>query len=68
MLLANVMTLDMQDIQNILEMILFEFPIKQIDLQVPQWIEALSEDHWLIKEFLNEIAAHTQELTRMRDH
>ncbi|MHB1315856.1 MAG: stage IV sporulation protein A [Christensenellales bacterium] len=67
-LLLDVMALDTQNIQQILEMILYEFPIKMIDIQVPQWVEALSEDHWLLQAVLSELSTKTESLSHMRDH
>ena len=67
-LLMDVMSLNTGDIQRILEMILYEFPIKMIDLKVPQWVQALNEDHWLLQTILDGISQKTESLSRMRDH
>ncbi|MBQ3110798.1 MAG: stage IV sporulation protein A [Clostridia bacterium] len=34
-------------IENVLRAVLFEFPITQIGIDFPQWIDALSNDHYL---------------------
>lgn len=47
------------DINNILEKILYEFPISQISINIPKWIETLDNGHWLkvsIIETLRKIA------------
>ncbi|MGN0481634.1 MAG: stage IV sporulation protein A, partial [Lachnospiraceae bacterium] len=35
------------DVTNILESALYEFPIAQINFFTPPWMEMLSDDHWL---------------------
>lgn len=35
------------DIRNILTKVLFEFPIKEISVDMPKWITALEKGHWL---------------------
>ena len=55
------MTID--NINSILETALYQFPIIQINIHTPKWIETLSSDHWLkknliatIKEFAKNIS------------
>lgn len=35
------------DIETILEKILLEFPISEIDINLPTWLDTLDEEHWL---------------------
>ncbi len=44
---VNVSNLKQDDITNILEKILYEFPVKQVNLNLPKWIETLDINHWL---------------------
>ncbi len=46
--LVNCLELNTEDIKHILEMILLEFPIKEIAVDVPSWISALEPDHKLV--------------------
>lgn len=45
--LCNCQRLDKKTIDTILTEALFEFPISQINIILPDWIEVLDEDHWL---------------------
>ena len=47
--LVNCLDLSDEDIKNIIELVLFEFPIKEIEVTMPSWINALDENHWLYK-------------------
>ena len=48
-------TLNLDDINNIFDKILYEFPVERINLNFPRWIDGLSYDHWLKKELYSEI-------------
>lgn len=36
-----------EDVSAIMERILYEFPVCEIGIDIPAWVEALEEDHWL---------------------
>lgn len=44
---VNCLELTEDDIKDILGKILYEFPIKEIDIGFPMWINSLPLDHWL---------------------
>lgn len=43
----NCSTLKAENFTKILENILYEFPLKEIKIQLPKWVDALSSEHWL---------------------
>lgn len=43
----NCAELTVRDIEDIMESVLYEFPIKEIGINVPRWIDALEGDHYL---------------------
>lgn len=43
--LVNCLELDAEDIRHILELILHEFPINEIAINLPTWIKSLEENH-----------------------
>ncbi len=45
--LVNCRELDEEDIRKILELVLLEFPIREVSVRVPAWIDTLPEDHRL---------------------
>lgn len=48
-------TLNLDDINNIFNKILYEFPIERINLNFPRWVDGLSYDHWLKKQLYTEV-------------
>ncbi len=54
-ILTDCSNLNLNDIENIFNKILYEFPIEQININFPRWVDGLSSDHWLKKELFSEI-------------
>lgn len=44
---VNCAQLKGEDINAIMEKILFEFPVKELKIYLPKWIETLNTEHWL---------------------
>lgn len=55
------------DIHDIIETVLFEFPLKEIDIQIPEWIEELSGDHWLKKDIYSAVLDSIEGVSRIKD-
>lgn len=51
-MLLNVKEMGVEDIQHVLEGVLMEFPLREARLNVPAWLGALDNDHWLVKHIL----------------
>lgn len=47
--------LTIEDINNIFGRILYEFPIEQININYPKWVDSLDSNHWLKKSLFNDI-------------
>lgn len=44
---ADCSNLELSDINNVFSRVLYEFPIEQININFPKWIDTLSDSHWL---------------------
>ena len=47
--------LNMEDINTIFGKILYEFPVEQININFPKWVDCLDNEHWLKSSLLNDI-------------
>lgn len=56
-----------RDMYNILKESLYEFPIEQIKVNMPEWIAILSPDHYLKKEYIRIIKESVVEVNKLRD-
>jgi len=45
--LLSCANMNMSDINNIMQKVLFEFPLKELAINLPGWIDALPHDHYL---------------------
>ncbi len=64
----NVKEMELTDIQNVFEQVLFQFPLREIRMNVPAWLHALDEGHWLIRHVLELVQAGAADVSKMRDH
>lgn len=67
---VNCAQLKSDDINLILEKVLYEFPIRELKLYFPKWIETLDREHWLkemIIKALKEVMKKIYKLREMKD-
>jgi len=64
---VNCLELSEEDIKQILSRILFEFPIKEIGICFPRWINTLPLDHWLRSELTDIIKKSSENIKHIRD-
>ncbi|MEA5013176.1 MAG: stage IV sporulation protein A [Candidatus Limiplasma sp.] len=64
----NVKEMELSDIQNVFEQVLFQFPLREIRMTVPAWLHALDENHWLIRHVLELVQSGASSVSKMRDH
>ena len=55
------------EIKEILSLILYEFPVKSILLDIPKWLCGLRKEHWLKKQIFDSVKESAQKVRRMRD-
>ena len=44
---VNCLELSEEEIKNILQKVLYQFPVKEIKVDMPQWLCSLEKEHWL---------------------
>lgn len=64
----NVREMELSDILDVFEQVLFQFPLREIRLNVPGWLNALDESHWLVKHVLDGVRNGAEKVNRMQDH
>ncbi len=66
-LAVDCQTLEEQDITDILCQVLYEFPLQEIDLFLPSWVEALPAKHPMKQELFSQICGKAQQVTRISE-
>ena len=64
---VNCEQLNSEDIHRIIETILFEFPLKEISISLPDWVDTLSSEHNVKSTLYSSIMAHLDEVNCIRD-
>jgi stage IV sporulation protein A len=65
--IMDVAHMKQEDITNVFQRILKEFPIKEINIDMPEWIEKLEVNHWLKMDFVNLIKDMCKKVYKVRD-
>ena len=65
--LINVLKMTADDISDIMEKILLEFPMQSFNVDLPKWMQALPSDSPIISRFLAEIKKASEDMCKMRD-
>lgn len=64
---ADCLNLSKSNIDTILRNILYEFPLKEIYIDLPLWINELPVDNWLKKNFDESVMASITDVDKIRD-
>ena len=64
---VSVEDLKEKDIYDILKEALYEFPITEVNVNIPDWIACLSSNNWLKKEYINKIKESVTLVNKVRD-
>lgn len=64
---VSCLDLDETDIANILETILYEFPLKEIGINLPKWLDALSNTHPLKDQIYSTLRETLKNVKKIRE-
>jgi stage IV sporulation protein A len=64
---VNCLNLGEADIKNIIETVLFEFPVKEIGVDLPDWIASLDMSHWLHASLYDTIHESAKDILKIRE-
>lgn len=59
--------LDEDDIHALLREALYEFPVSEINVQMPKWVSVLSDEHWLKQSVNGSIEESMKAITKLRE-
>ncbi|MDR0879976.1 MAG: stage IV sporulation protein A [Clostridioides sp.] len=63
----NVAEMDEEDIEGVMAEVLNDFPINEIRINLPKWVEGLEKDHWIKREIVGSLKENIEELEKIRD-
>lgn len=63
---VSCMELDEIEIKRILAQLLFEFPIREIKVDIPKWVVMLEKEHWLKSQIFEAIKISASKIEKIR--
>ena len=66
-LCVNVEEMGEKEMLSVLEKALFEFPVTRIDVDIPEWIQALPEENATVQTLLSSIRKKAKDMVKMKD-
>lgn len=56
-----------QDVLNVLREALYEFPVLEVNVNLPSWVMVLKENHWLRNDYQEAVKETVKDIKRLRD-
>ncbi len=67
MVALNVEKMGEEEIQQLLQKALFEFPVLRIDVKIPRWLQSFSTENSAVATLLNKVKTAVASIEKMRD-
>ena len=64
---VNVEQMEEPDIENILETVLYDFPLNEIRINIYKWVEGLEKNHWIKESIISTLKQCIANLQKIRD-
>lgn len=66
-LTIDCLKMDIEDVEKVFEKLLFEFPVKEITVNLPGWIEGLPRSHWIKMGIFDSIRESIKTLQKLNE-
>jgi stage IV sporulation protein A len=60
-------TMGEEEVMGVLREVLYEFPVHEVNVNLPSWVMVLSEGHWLRASYENSVRETVKDIRRLRD-
>ncbi|NMB27163.1 MAG: stage IV sporulation protein A, partial [Tissierellia bacterium] len=64
---VDCLNMEIEDVEKVFEKLLFEFPVKEITINLPGWIEGLPRNHWIKTSILESLKESIQTLQKLNE-
>lgn len=64
-ILMDCLNMQVDDVETIFEKLLFEFPIKEININLPGWVEGLPKSHWIRRTIMDSLKPAIEGLQKL---
>ena len=63
----NVLAMDEEDIESVMETVLYDFPLNEIRINLPKWVEGLERNHWIKNNIIFTLKQSIAAIGKLRD-
>src|SRR5699024_2390077 len=63
----NIESMTEHDVYSVLREALYEFPVLEVNVNLPSWVMVLRENHWLREDYQEAIQTTVKDIKRLRD-
>lgn len=63
----SVATMGEQEVLSVLREVLYEFPVHEVNVNLPSWVMVLNDRHWLRNHFEESVRNTVKDIRRLRD-
>lgn len=63
----SVASMGEEEVLSVLREVLYEFPVHEVNVNLPSWVMVLEEKHWLRSQFESSVRDTVQDIKRLRD-
>src|SRR5699024_3572088 len=63
----NIESMTEHDVYSVLREALYEFPVLEVNVNLPSWVMVLEENHWLRENYEEAIQTTVKNIKRLRD-
>jgi stage IV sporulation protein A len=59
------LNMDVSDVERVFEKLLYEFPVKEININLPGWVDGLPKNHWIRVNIMNSLKNNIVDLEKL---
>ncbi|HBL8590642.1 TPA: stage IV sporulation protein A, partial [Clostridioides difficile] len=63
----NVVEMEEEDIEEVMEAVLYDFPLTEIRINLPKWVEGLERNHWIKSSIITTLKQSIIDIGKIRD-
>jgi stage IV sporulation protein A len=63
----NIVDMNESDIEKVMETVLFDFPVREININLPKWVEGLEKNHWVKNNIIFSLKESISTIDKIRD-
>jgi len=64
---VDCLNVDNKGIEDVIRQVLYEFPVRELDIDLPSWVDSLAPAHWLKTEIYSSVLKAARSMKKIRE-